>query len=374
MNIALLFNSDHPSLKGGSYDRPVKRLIFGPSIIQSSGRQMKVMLGDVSTYGKSPEVWYATYFADTWSNLLTDKLEATINVATVFSYVFENITDEIAVKLHEALLDAEAYLGFLQVDYRHGPHLALFRNSMLTKYRVQGTTCRIFFTMGENEDPDKYEAELLAELGYTDVAWEDRGAQGTIFDNYDTLEHFEQVEGFKQFMAPHLPGGEHEASELAMVLEDLNPHLFNSLGAAVLALERARHEEDVAQASVSGRRYLERLSDVLFPPRKESYKGRDVGAGKYKNRIWAFVANNVTDKDHVKNIGKEYDRLTDEFNAGVHGDRTKMAMLRSFAEAASLTLALLALNPSDTRKPYYAYQEQMLDFFKEALRNTGEQS
>lgn len=372
MNVAFLFNSDHPSLEGGSYDWPVKRLIFGPGIIQGSGRQMKVMLGDVLTYGRPPQVWYATYYADTWSNLLTDKLEATINVATVFSYIFENMTGEIAVKLHETLLNAEAYLGFLQVEYRHGPHLALFRNSMITKYRVQGPTCRIFYSMGENEDPDKYEAELLAELGYTDVAWEDRGAQGTIFDNYDTLEHFEQVEGFKEFMAPHLPGGENEASELAMVLEDLNPHLFNSLGAAVLALERARHEDDVAQASVSGRRYLERLADVLFPPRKESYNGRDVGAGKYKNRIWAFVADNVTDKDHVQKIGKEYDRLTDEFNAGLHGDRTKVAMLRSFAEAASLTLVLLSLNPSEARKPYYAYREQMLAFFKDAFKSKDE--
>jgi hypothetical protein len=301
-------------------------------------------------------------------------LEATFNVATVFAYIFENMTDEIAVKLDERLVDAEAYLGFLQVDYTHGPHLVMFRNYMITKYRVQGTTCRIFYSMSENEDPDKYEAELLGELGYTDVDWEDRGAQGTIFDNYDTLEHFEQVEGFKEFIAPHLPGGDDEASELAMVLEDLNPRLFNALGAAVLALKRARHEEDVAQASLSGRRYLERLADALFPSRTERYNGRDVGPGKYKNRIWAFIADNISDKNHVEKIGKEYDRLTDEFNAGVHGDRTRLGMLRTFAEVASLTLALLALNPSDTRKPYYAYREQMLDFFKGALRDNDEQS
>jgi hypothetical protein len=47
------------------------------------------------------------------------------------------MTREIATRIHEALTSDEAYLGLMGVDYTYGPHLALFRNSMIPRYRVQ---------------------------------------------------------------------------------------------------------------------------------------------------------------------------------------------------------------------------------------------
>jgi len=376
MNIALLFNSDAPKF-GYVYGDPIRKIVFGLGILQASKRHMKVSVGDVLIYGRAKtwdhydQLTERVYFAGTWSRLIEDRLRATFRKATVYALTFENMTEAIASDLHAALVSEDSYLGLMEVDYAYGPHLVLFRNSMITLYRVEGTSCRVFYSMGDEEDGrDEQEAVEMAQLGYADVGWEDRGAHGTIFDDYDTLEHFQRVAAFRNTVTPSLRGGGDEAAELVMVLEDLNPQLFNALGAAVAALERAQTEEDIAQAAVSGRRYMEKLADVLFPARTEEHNGKKVGKEQYRNRIWAFIADNISnDATRLTALGKEVDRLVEEFNSGLHGDQAKPRVLQALADVASLTAGLLALNPSDTRKPYFAHQRRMIEFFAETIRS-----
>ena len=201
----------------------------------------------------------------------------------------------------------------------------------------------------------------MQQLGY-DVAWEYRGAHNTYFDDYNTPEHFRQIENFRAVVAPYV--GENEADELVMILEDLNPGLFNALGAATDALGRARTQEHVAQVALSGRRYLEQLADVLFPAQDKEHNGRKVGKAEYKNRIWAFIADNATSDDTLDNLGRATDKLTEEFNACLHEEQPQDRVLRALVNAAELTAALLALNPAETRKPYFAFRKTMLKFFK----------
>jgi hypothetical protein len=373
MNIALLFNSDAPKF-GGSYGYPIRNMVFGLGVLQTSERHMKVSVGDVLTYSQSrtwsqyDQLTEKVYYAGTWSLLREKRLRATFRSSTVYALTFENMTPAIARRLNSALAPEESYLGLLEVDYAYGPHLALFRNSMVTLYRIEGATCRIFYSMSQEDSRDEQELIEMRELGYTDVGWEDRGAHGTIFDDFDTLEHFQRVARFHKAVAPYLRGGIDEASELELVLADLNPQLFNVLGAAVAALERAQTEEDTAQAAISCRRYLERLADTLFPPRTSDHNGRSVGKEQYKNRIWAFISDNTMgDAERTTALGREVDRLVGEFNAGLHSYRDKQQMLRGLADAATLTSALLALNPTEVRKPYYAHQKRIIELFQEAV-------
>lgn len=315
MNVAFLFNSDAEKYEY-FYREPIKEAVFGLGILQKSKRHMKVSVGDVTIYGRSntwaeyAELTQRTYYTGTWSLLHDNRLRATFRKATVYALIFENITKAIATELHEALTSDEAYLGALEVDYTYGPHLVLFRNTTINLYRIEGELCRVFYSMGEENARDASEPPAMRELGYSDVDWEDRGAHGTIFDDFDTLEHFERVADFREAVAPFLSGGDDDASELVMILEDLNPQLFNALGAAVQALERAKTEEDIAQAALSGRRYMERLVDVLFPARAEPYNGRQVGKAEYRNRIWAFIDTNTRGFPERKNtMGKEVDRV-----------------------------------------------------------------
>jgi hypothetical protein len=380
MNIAILFNSDAPKFNG-SYGHPIRKIVFGLGIIQASKRHMKVSVGDVLIYGRSrtwdqyDQLTEGVYFVDTWSLLLDKRLRATFRKATVYALTFENMTEKIARQLHAALSSEDSYLGMLEVDYTYGPHLALFRNSMITLYRIEGTSCRVFFSMSDEDSRDDQEPIEMQKLGYIDVAWEDRGAHGTIFDDFDTLEHFQQVANFRNAVAPHLHGGLDQAFELAMVLEDLNPRLFNTLGAAVDALERAQNEEGIAQVAISSRRYMEKLADALFSASSTDHNGRKVGKEQYRNRIWAFISDNsADDAARMTVLGKEVDRLIEEFNAGLHGDQEKSRVLRALADAATLTAALLALNPTEARKPYYAHQKRIFEFFQEAVGRHGDDS
>jgi hypothetical protein len=121
----------------------------------------------------------------------------------------------------------------------------------------------------------------------------------------------------------------------------------------------------VAQVALSGRRYLEQLADVLFPAQDKEHNGRKVGKAEYRNRIWAFIADNAaSDGTLLCNLGRTTDNLTEEFNACLHGEQPQDRVFRALVNAAELTAALLALNPAETRKPYFAFRKTMLQFFK----------
>jgi hypothetical protein len=216
-------------------------------------------------------------------------------------------------------------------------------------------------TISKNDDDFSH----MCKIGY-DVTWENRGAHSTYFDDYSTPEHFQQVENFRLAVAPYMPDGENDADELVMILEDLNPALFDALGAAVDVLRRARTEEHVAQVALSGRRYLEQLADVLFPAQEKEHNGRKVGRAEFKNRIWAFIADNVSCSDDtlLRNLGRQTDRLVEEFNVCLHADQPQDRVLRALVNAAELTAALLALNPAGTRKPYFAFGKRIAKLLK----------
>jgi hypothetical protein len=272
------------------------------------------------------------------------------------------MTRNVANELHDALTPDKGYLGLQVVDYAYDPHLVMYRNSLVPAYRVDGQSCTIFHFIGQGLWRNEEDFSRMQQLGY-DVSWENRGAHNTFFDDYNTLEHFRQIENFRAVVAPYV--GENEADELVMVLEDLNPRLFNALGAAMDALEHVRTEEHVAQVALSGRRYLEQLADVLFPAQDKEHNGRKVGKAEYRNRIWAFIADNAaSDGTMLCNLGRATDKLIEEFNACLHGEQPQDRVLRALVNAAELTAALLALNAVETRKPYFGFRKRMLQLFK----------
>jgi hypothetical protein len=285
MNIALLFDSTLPEYNG-FYKWPINSKVFSIGIIQASGRHMKVWIGDVSIYAETlaryHELCERVYFAHTWDRLHEARLRATFWHSTVYTLVFENMTVNIANKLHDALTSDKSYLGLQAVDYAYNPHLAMYRNSLISAYRVHGQSCTIFYFIGQGFCRNEEDFSHMQKLGY-DVTWENRGAHNTYFDGYNTLEHFRQIKNFRAVVAPYV--GEDEADELVMVLEDLNPGLFNALGAAMDALRHARTEEHVAQVALSGRRYVEQLADILFPAQDKESGGQGTWRARWEDAL-----------------------------------------------------------------------------------------
>jgi hypothetical protein len=379
MIVAVLFNSDDPKF-GGDYGPPIRDLVFGTRVLQNAGRQLKILQGDVLIYShaKTQANYYrlaeGAYFADTWSTVDAKKLRKTYLKNTICAWIIQNTTIDIAIALDNALRGESSYFGLHAVDYRIPFHLVFYRNVMPQYCRVFGETCTRFYSMGNRDEIDKFEVDELRDLGFANVTWEDSGAHNTIFDNYDTPEHFQQLRDVQDLLATVLPGGDDEAEELVMMLQDLNPKLFDVLGSAVRALSRAQTNEDFAHVGISGRRYVEQLADAVFPPRSEPYQGRDVSSTRVKNRLWAFIndamSSDVEDRlSAVQALGKEVDRLIEATNSLLHGTPNREAATTTFRDLGKLSVAMLQLDPAKGRRPYLAFEkkifEDLLAFFAE---------
>ena len=378
MNAVFLFDAEGKRYEGNYY-YAARELIFRTGIPQASGRHMKMSVGDVLWDRVGPDLEHrravreAVYFVPEAPLIHEARLRSTFGRSEVFAVVFENMTEATAEALHRALTPDERYLGFKKAVFEFGPHLAAYRVFVSTVYRLQGRCCRAFYSMSSEDGKDQGALDAMAELGFDDLGWEDSGARKTIFDDFDTVEHFEQVAAFRDIVAPHLPGGLDDAFELVMVLEDLNPRLFNALGAAAKVLADATNEEHVAQAALSGRRYMEALTDALYPPSSELVNGRKVGKTEYKNRLWAFIATHLPPDDgRVSILGQEADRLVDELNGGLHGDRPKERMQVALADASAFTASLLSLAPDAVRKPYLAFGRRIVEILKEGIERREE--
>jgi len=380
MNVAFLFNSDHPLL-GGYYGGPVKDLVLSTNVLQRESRAMRVSVGDILTFGAVSEgedrtygaldrLCRAVYVPVSFDRINKPQLEATYTTATVYCWLFQNMTKATAEQLHRNLQPAAFYLGAMDVNFSGPLHLRFFRNSLIEKYRLTGTRCAIFYDMGHNEDPDICVEEAFERAGF-EVEYEDQGARRTIFDNYDSLDHFKRVESFRSFCS-RLPGlSDDDSSALAHSLEELHPKLFDAFAAAARTLERAETEEDNAQAALSGRRLLERTADALFPPQQLDWKGRKVGPSQYKNRLWAHVENalSTTDApvDRLAILGKEADRLVELFNSGLHAGPTRNKVELAFRDLIVWLSAVININPSMARDPYQPYGEEVESFFRSAV-------
>ena len=372
MIIAILF--DTPS--EGLYGPRIRDLIFGTGVMQKANRALRIWCGDVlvDSYAKTRTDYHriadATHFPGTWSTIQTDRLRSTYFKSAIWSWVTQNATKSLAQQLDAVLRQDPAYLGLLEIDFSLPSHLVLFRNSMPPYCRVEGERCTRFYSMGNEDEKEEYETKELLNLGFSTVDWEDRGAHQTIFDDFDTLEHFIQLKQVQEALASVLPNADDDAGELLMMLEDLNPKLFNALGSAVSALSIAKTEEYFAQVDISGRRYVEQLADVLFPASTVPFNGHDVSAPKYKNRLWAFVDKSLpagapSRNNELRSLGDEIDRLIDAVNALLHGQPDQQSALQAFADLAKLTIALLQLDPAASRQPYRAFEQKIVNVLRQ---------
>lgn len=386
MNVAVLFNSDHQSLSG-YYGPPIKRAILGTGVLQASSRMMRVSLGDVLTYSavtqsKDRSIRHLTelctsLYKPTDLDLLRYKeLASTFTTATVYCWVFQNMTSQQATSMHSKLLSFGPYLGAMDVLFSNPLHLALFRNSLIEKYRFQARKCSVFYGMGENEDPDVVERDLLEEGGFQ-VIYEDMGARRTIFDNYDTLEHFTRVGDFERVFATIDGVSKDDACDLSLCLEEIHPKLFDAFAAAARAIDRAETEEDLAQAALSGRRLLEKTADYLRPPSNTPWKGRRVGNAEYKNRLWAYLEETIestpgADPNLLDDLGREADRLVVLFNTGLHSDLTRKRIEEALRDLVRWLSRVVEINFELARRPYLAYEQELTAFISEVLRPSGE--
>lgn len=110
MNIAFLFNSEHPSL-GNYYGPPVMDLILGSGVLQTYSHNMRVSVGDILSYisacnNKTPtksyliELCLNVYKPVNFDRLDLPRLTNTFDNATVYCWLFQNMNQISAEAIH----------------------------------------------------------------------------------------------------------------------------------------------------------------------------------------------------------------------------------------------------------------------------------
>lgn len=360
--------------------------LLSTGVFQSEHRQMRVSVGDILTFsavaqGENPtkrhlnEVCEIVYRPHSLDLLIRQRLEAAYRNSTVFCWVIHNATASLAKALHNYMKEDPAYLGAMDVDFSRPEHLLFFRNKLPEMYRFHGTNFTFFYSMGMDEGSDMGLADLLRSHGFN-VDREDRGARRTIFDDFDTLEHFKRIEDFKNIFAQIDGVGDDLASDLTLSLEELHPKLFDALASAARSMERAETSEDLAQAALTGRRILERIADYLFPPQDDDHKGHKVGQAEYRNRLWAYVDQTIDetegDMDLLSELGGECDRLVELFNSGLHAEPSHQKIECAFRDLVKWLAAVIDISPSSVRRPYLAYGDNLIAMLRESIDRRSE--
>jgi hypothetical protein len=103
--------------------------------------------------------------------------------------------------------------------------------------RIEGRSCNVFWHAFDPDGRDFAAFEDLQSLGFATVEWEDIGARGTIFDDFDTSDHFSRLESLRTFLSGALVNGTDDADELLVVLEDASPRLAATLGTTARAYD-----------------------------------------------------------------------------------------------------------------------------------------
>lgn len=365
MNVAFLFDSDAEEY-GGIYGDAIEEKILGTGVLQNTQRHMRVSVGDVLTfmYARSGDssghldLCKKTYFPMGYDRVIWDRLEATFGNRTVYTWLFQNMPAIVADRMHAILEPDGTYLGALGVDFSNPVHLQLFRNSLIEKFRFFSREASNFGEDEVEEDPDVVMRKNFENNGFT-LIYENIGLRRTIFDPYDTIEHFSRIGDFRRYFENIRGLNEDIASEITFHIEELHPKLFDGFAAAARTLSRAETSEDFAQAAISGRRLLEKVADYLYPPSNVLRNGRSVGKQAYRNRLWAYIEDALALKGgnpiELNWLGREADRLVELFNSGLHADSGREKVEAAFRDLVVWLSNVISLNLMAIRKSLTTY-------------------
>ncbi len=355
MKVAFHFNADLKGFKG-CYGTPITEMCFRILLAQDSSRlHFKIFCGDllVSKY------IYDTKKRDKlmrgllrtpcplWQSLHPDFSELMLT-HRIYVLVFEGIGNKICDLLHTSLEGNEAYLGAQQVHETNPIHWVLYGASLVPSYRLLGKELRLLYSVDEKGTRDEGMAEHWCKLPFSSVTFEDVGVRHTIFDTYNSHKHACHVADLSETLVDHLDG---VADQVLLRLSDIAPQLTDVLYSAFQRLEHLETSEDLAYASLSCRRILENLADVVYPPRKELVEGRRVTDKEYRNRLWAYISDCLSGREkellivELNDIGRRVEKIDALANKGIHDKASLSEVRRLLIGEVILLYDILTLVP-----------------------------
>jgi len=370
MNVAFLFNASHEDF-GGIYGDPIRQHIMSLGILQKCQRSKRFAEGDIITLLHSKT--YADYKTRTlealsgteFHNVDLLKISRLLPNITICVFLIQNMTEQTALEMHEALKFCDWYLGAKGIVFSNPVDLGLIRNSLVERGRIEGTKCYLFSAMGEDIS-DPYLIEEFENMGF-EAKFVDNGARRTIFDNYDNLEHFVRIHDFSHVLNEAL-GLEHEViSDFVHVTEEINPRLFETAYSATFSLINAQTDDQIAQAGLSCRRFLKLLTDTWYPAKNTtSSTGRELKDNHVKNRFWSYLEESLCLKGStLTKHGKKFDKMWEASSKYLHIDHpNKEDVFTLLANVLTFTTRVIYLDTEKAARPYKPYEGEISDFLQ----------
>lgn len=381
MNISFIFNADHEVFNGFNYAILSLEEILKTGFFQENERSKRFGLGDLSTLGHArtrEELRRISIAATTPAGLDLRKhqqLSQALGVNNILVIVFVNANRQLFEDINKVIGDFPPYLGGIELDFSNRLHLVFYKLYIGEKGRLKNSKCELFYSMGDEENTrDVSYVDLFERNGFK-VEYVDRGAIGTIFDNFDTAEHFRRVSVVKEVLSDDFSLHSDHIDDWVSKIEDVHPKLFDALAAAFRVWSKAETAEDRAQVATSVRRFLKLLADVWFPPRDELVNGREVTDKHVKNRLWAYLmsAADVPGSDSAAQLGKRFDKLWNESSEVVHGEtHTREQVGELLVGTLKFTVDAIDLNPLMAAQPYRPYMDQIEEFLRNVPGPQGE--
>ena len=271
----------------------------------------------------------------------------------VWVWCFESVGQGFAGALHKDLSREEGYLGAIEVNDACRLHWEIYSDVLGLRYRLVDDSIAVFYDGMTSQEPTleekDFDVKRLLDVGFKAVNFESAPGKHSIFDKYHNFSQARRVAEWKTRFSDLLG---FMADEVVCRLGDTAPELGNKLWFALDTFERAETDEQYAQVSATCRRIIEYVVDTIFPPTKETRDGRDLGEGKYRNRLLAWVEDQTKSGATIdlisSNLGlfaQHVEKLQDLASKGVHSNLQRDGARRCLLRTVFLLDDIVALRP-----------------------------
>ena len=384
MRVAFHFDSGS---FGGFYGPPITRLLFERLMecVPSERRDVFIRRGDMPIWDLGPSVKDVSALAsrifgnsrEIWSTLAEDALADALRSVSIWILAVEGLSPAEAVCVDSRLRQSNGYLGAIEVYLANAAHWVIYDRKLVAAYRLYANELRIL-EISEQLDPearDESRIKQWSDAGLFDrVVWEDLGLRDTVLDDLSDFDRAKRVALIEDRLGSSLGPA---ISILLMRIAGLNPKLSDSLHAAVEALDRAGSEEQLAQASLSCRRFVGQLADALYPARETPVKGRKVGPLEYRNRLWAYIEEHAENERSriqgtYQELGDRLDALDQRAQKHVHGlDIDRADVLRLILTMIVWSYDVLTLTPPPTAARMAPHRDSVRRFADEIVARSN---
>jgi hypothetical protein len=312
---------------------------------------VKVWFGDVLVWSLNnarKRVFYASLRGANWHAAKgQDDIVQKFQTTVVCAVGFEGMTGVTAARLHDDLSDFPGYLGYLDVDSRIRPQWGLYPQGLIPMFRVLGRELRVF-NHAKEEGCDFYLTLQMMDLPFERFEIEEIGLLYSVFDPHDTFEIQMAIATVTEFANRQL---DRDVAPLMLRLREVDARLLRTLAAGVDAARPSNDPERAAHIAVSCSRFTHQLANAIYPPR-EPKGDRKLDEPAYKNRLWAYIEENLPAgseandaKALLTKLGKSVDAADESANKGVHASISGFEAIELIRELLDAAGAILQLNP-----------------------------